>query len=584
MPNTMPKRFATLLLGIGLIVIGALFFVAPEQAFAVQWLMRLWPVALILAGLVRVAGYLIDRHPRSPAGGMMITAIGGVMLSANLLGHNSLILILGKYWFWILLAFIAGRLLKQYTHRIEDGLRPNTFSPGAVAVMILIVAAGLAASFAVKNGQGGFNLRLGDLSVGDYVFGDQISVEDEPPQSFALAPNSRLFINNANGDVEINSAPQSQATARLIKRVRAVSDEEARKIAKNISLQIAPNGVGYQFNIAANGVQQGFGVSIVVTLPQNLLAGVEINNALGVVKLTGLQGDHVIRGCERAEITRNAGGVTVENARGAVELSEIQGSVYLTNMRQAVNLRAINGPISLEVKGGNVSMENSTGPLQLRAADAQIEITEVGNGAPATARVVNIEQARNSRIRLREIKGAVMIKAERSRVEAEEIAGDFKVDSSSDRVRVNRLKGVLWIKSENGAVEVEEVRGLTTIEATNDVMVRNFRGPLSVTTREGSIDLDTSEKLSGDLSVYNDRGRIRVSIPKDSGFRLDANAGEGRVKEQGFDDTEWSREDRSYITGYNITASSPLVSLRSNHGEIQLRSSGLARASHDKDE
>jgi DUF4097 and DUF4098 domain-containing protein YvlB len=584
MPNTMPKRFATLLLGIGLIVIGALFFVAPEQAFAVQWLMRLWPVALILAGLVRVAGYLIDRHPRSPAGGMMITAIGGIMLSANLLGHNSLILILGKYWLWILLAFVAGRLLKQYTHRIEDGLRPNTFSRGAIAVIILIVAAGLAASFAVKNGQSGFNLRLGDLSVGDYVFGDQISVEDEIPQSFALAPNSRLFINNANGDVEINSAPQSQATARLIKRVRAVSDEEARRIAKNISLQIAPNGVGYQFNIAANGVEQGFGVSIVVTLPQNLLAGVEINNALGVVKLTGLQGDHVIRGCERAEITRNAGGVTVESARGAVELSEIQGPVYLTNMRQAVNLRAINGPISLEVKGGNVNMENSTGPLQLRAADAQIEITEVGNGAPATARVVNIEQARNSRIRLREIKGAVMIKAERSRVEAEEIAGDFKVDSSSDRVRVNRLKGVLWIKSENGAVEVEEVRGLTTIEATNDVMVRNFRGPLSVTSREGSIDLDTSEKLSGDLSVYNDRGRIRVSIPKDSGFRLDANAGEGRVKEQGFDDTEWSREDRSYITGYNITASSPLVSLRSNHGEIQLRSSGLARASHDKDE
>src|SRR5215468_7143121 len=189
------KRLGTLLLGIGLIVIGVLFFIAPEQSLAVQWLMLLWPVSLILAGLVRVAGYLIDRHPRSPAGGMMITAIGGILLTANLLGHNSPILILGKYWFWILLAFIAGRLLKQYTHRIEDGLRPNTFSPGAVAVMVLIVGAGLAASFAAKNGQGEFNLRLGDLSVGNYVFGNQISVEDETPQSFSLAPNSQLLIN-----------------------------------------------------------------------------------------------------------------------------------------------------------------------------------------------------------------------------------------------------------------------------------------------------------------------------------------------------------------------------------------------------
>src|SRR5262249_57549710 len=120
------------------------------QAMGLRWLMWLWPVPLILAGLVRVAGYLIDRHPRSPAGGMMIAAIGGILLSANLLGHNSLILILGKYWFWILLAFIARRLLKQYTHRIEDGARPNAFSPVAIVVMILIVGVGLAANFATR--------------------------------------------------------------------------------------------------------------------------------------------------------------------------------------------------------------------------------------------------------------------------------------------------------------------------------------------------------------------------------------------------------------------------------------------------
>jgi hypothetical protein len=577
----MPKRFATLLIGIGLIVIGALFFIAPEQAFAVRWLKDLWPVALILAGLVRVAGYLIDRHPRSPAGGVMIVAIGGILLSANLLNHFSLIPILSKYWFWILLAFIAGRLLKLYTHRIEDGLRPNTFSPGAIVVMILIVGAGAAAYFASKNGRGGFNLPLGSLSVGDYVFGNRISVEDEFPQSFPLAPNSRLFINNANGDIEINTAPQSQATARLIRRILAASDEEARRVAKNISLQIASNGAGHQFNIASTGVEQDFGVSIVITLPQNLPAGVEINNALGVVKLIGLQGAHVIRGCERAEISRNAGGVTVENPRGAVELSEIQGPVQLTNTRQAVNLRAINGPVTLDVKGGDVSLGHSSGPLQLRATDAQIAITEVGNDASATARVVNIEQARNSRIRLKEIKGAVSINAERSRVEAEEITGEFKVDSSSDRVRINRINGVLRIKSKDGAVEVADARGLTTIEATGDVTVRNFRGPLSVTSREGAIDLETSEKLNGNLSVVSDEGRIRVSIPEDSGFRLAADAGSGRVKAKGFDNAEWERKERSYIAGYNISADSPQVSLRTSRGEIQLRSSGLAMASHD---
>ncbi|MCI0660684.1 MAG: hypothetical protein L0220_06395, partial [Acidobacteria bacterium] len=62
------KRIATLLLGIGLIGLGVLFFVAPERVFIVQLLTRFWPLFLVLAGLVRVAGYLIDRHPRSPVG------------------------------------------------------------------------------------------------------------------------------------------------------------------------------------------------------------------------------------------------------------------------------------------------------------------------------------------------------------------------------------------------------------------------------------------------------------------------------------------------------------------------------------
>ncbi len=578
------KRFLTLLVGIGLIAVGALFFIAPEQAFAVRWLTRLWPVALILAGLVRVAGYLIDRHPLSPVGGTMIAATGGILLSANLLGHNSLVLILGRYWFWILLAFVAGRLLKQYAHRVEDGPQPKTFTPGAVVIMILIVGVGLAASFAVKNGQSGFGLRLSDLSVGAHIFGDRISVEDETPQSFSLAPNSRLFINNANGDIEINSAPQAQATARLIRRILAAGEEEARSVAKNISLQIVPYGAGYQFNVASSGVQQEFGVTIVITLPQNWPAGVEINNALGVVKLSGLRGESLIRGCERAVITRNDGGVTVENPRGAVEISETEGPVRLTNARQSVKLRAVNGPIALETKGGDVSLEASSGPLQLRATDAQIFITGVGDGGSATTRVVNIEQARDSRVRLREIKGAVAIKAERSRVQAEEIAGDFTLESSSDRVRVDRVTGVLRIKSRDGAVEVEDAGGPATIEVTNGATVRNFRGPLSVTSRDGKIDLETSEKLDGDLNVFNDRGRIRVSLPQDVAFRLDARASAARVRVEGFEDAEWEHEESSYVAGYNITSSSPLISLRANRGEIQLRSSGLAMASHDKDD
>src|SRR5262249_49074013 len=112
--TTMFKRLGTLLLGIGLIVIGALFFFAPTQAMAVQWLMQLWPVTLILAGLVRVAGYLIDRHPRSPAGGMMIAATGGDLLFAQLPRPQFFVFVFGQKLVLVFLAFLPGPRFDPY--------------------------------------------------------------------------------------------------------------------------------------------------------------------------------------------------------------------------------------------------------------------------------------------------------------------------------------------------------------------------------------------------------------------------------------------------------------------------------------
>jgi DUF4097 and DUF4098 domain-containing protein YvlB len=453
--------------------------------------------------------------------------------------------------------------------------------------MVMIMGIGLMANVAAKKNQALLNIKFGNWSeLGNYVLGNQLSVEDESPQSFTVLPKSRLFINNANGDIEVNAAPQPQATARLVKRIRVLSDEEAREVAKNIHLQIVSNGANYQFKIESNGVQQDFSVSVIVTLPQDLPAGVEINNALGDVKLVGLQGDHTIRNCERAEITRNFGHVTVENPRGQAQFEQIEGAVNLTNARQGVSLRSITGPITLEVKGGDVSLEKSSGPVQLQATNAQIDISGVGvtNSTTVNQRVVQIEHAHNSRIRLQAIKGSVAINANGSRVEAEEVNGDFSIDSSSDRIRVNRINGVLQIKSNNGSVEVEEVNGPTTVEATRDVTIRNFRGPLSVTSRQGMISLATTEKLSADVKASNDRGKIRLSLPEDGGFRLDANTGNGKVKVRGFERIVWSREEKSLATGYNISASAPQVSLHSGSGEIQLQSSGLAMASQDDNE
>ncbi len=576
-----------------MIGLGVLFFLAPEKSYIVQALVRYWPLFLVLAGVVRVTGYLIDRHPRSPVGGIMITAVGGIVLSANLRGEHSFLQIIGNYWFWLLLGLIIGRVLRQYTHRFEDGLRHRAFTPGAIMLMALIVGIGLTANYLARNNQtlNRFDLRVDKIGdVRDYLFGNQLTIEDDPQQNFALQANARLIINNQSGDIEIGASAQSEASARLIKRIRAVSEEKARETAQGIHLRITPDGHNYLLNVDAPGVQQDFATTIMVMLPQSMVAGVEIATALGAVKLTGLRGDHTIRNGERIVITDNTGGVTVENPRGSVELERIRGDIKLSNTYQNVEMREITGSIDLDIRDGSATIERSSGPVEAQINNARIEMKEIGlnqNGNTPTAgnsakHLVNLAKVRNSRIVLTEIKGPVTISGERSRVQAEAIRGDLTVNTSFERVVANRVDGALQIKSEDGLVEVEDAKGAVVIEATRDITVRNFRGPLSASSRLGTINLTSDGKINGDLKAVSDRGQILVSLPHDSGFRLDATSSYGRVRIRGFEQITLSRNDRSTATGYNLTETAPLLSLRSGNGDIQLRSSGLALASRDE--
>lgn len=575
------KRLAALLLGIALIGLGVFLFTAPGGSVAVQWLTKLWPVFLILAGLVRVFGYLIDRHPRSPVGGMMVVAVGGILLSANLRGERSILVLFGQYWFFLLLAFIVGRILRQYAHRIEDGKRVSAFSAGAIFVMVLLVGGGLASNYVVKHREQlhGFEFKLGQLG----FLGSRFDVEDKAPQQFSLAHDSRLLINDFRGDVEISTLAGSAPTARLIHHIRANNQQEADQVASKIQLQIVPAGLNLQFAITANAVANDFTGTLVLTLPPGQIGGVEISNVNGSVKLDGLRGNHAIRNSKELEVKNNSGDVKVENPQGSVELSAIQGNVSVADSRREVSLGEIRGSMSISANGGNIHVGESTGQVKLRAQNAQIEVQSINRDAKFDDKqnLVTVEDTSNSRINLSEIQGNASISAERSRIEAENIAGNLAIKTSSQRVHVNEVGGALKINAENSSIEVEEANGSAEIETTQDVTIQGFRGALTVTTTSGSVNLSTEEKLAGNIKATTERGRIRISLPEDSDFRLDAGSERGHVRARGFDNEEASRKQRQLTLNQGTAATAPSVFLRSVNGDIELQSSGLALASRE---
>jgi DUF4097 and DUF4098 domain-containing protein YvlB len=458
------KRIVTLLLGIGLIGLGMLFFIGQERHFAVEILTQYWPVFLIIAGLVRVTGYLIDRHPRSPLGGMIIMAVGGILLSANLRGEHSIIRIFGHYWFWVLLALIIGRILHQYTHRHEDGPRPAAFSAPAIILMMLIAGSGLAANYLAKKAQNVSPMNLGAAHIGDlrdYVFGRQVAIEDEPPRTFALAADSRLIVDGTNGDVEIAAADQSQASVRIVKRIRALSDDEARGVAHYLQLQIYQDGDDQRIGVSASSeLKQDFSTSILLVLPRNVESDVEVINCSGSVKLTGLKGDHTIRNGRDIEVRDHTGRLRIESPQGMVELKQIHGGIELVDAR-------------------------------------------------------------------------------------------------------------------TGSLTIEDIDGPASIDTRGDVTVRNFHDIINVSTVDGTIRLATNGRIGADIRAINEKGRINLSLPDDTGFRLDAETHRGRVRVGGFNRINLQRSSKSNVLGYNVSSAAPNVILRAKNGDIRVQSADM---------
>ena len=76
MPATRRNNKALVLLSGLLFLAAAALLFSSSRSTLTDWLMRLWPVFLVCAGIVRVMGFAAERKPKSPLGGMLLIILG----------------------------------------------------------------------------------------------------------------------------------------------------------------------------------------------------------------------------------------------------------------------------------------------------------------------------------------------------------------------------------------------------------------------------------------------------------------------------------------------------------------------------
>src|SRR5437016_5313718 len=141
-PGGRTNRRGTLLLGVLLLGVGLVLILAPAGSGIAGWLIQLWPVFLICAGVVRVMGFAVERKPRSPLVGMLLIIIGVLFLAARFQPGLNALQVYGRYWVLLLIVFAGVELVRYYSHRHTEGPPPHVLTPIRVLVVLLIVVTG----------------------------------------------------------------------------------------------------------------------------------------------------------------------------------------------------------------------------------------------------------------------------------------------------------------------------------------------------------------------------------------------------------------------------------------------------------
>jgi hypothetical protein len=343
------KRITKLLIGLLLVVAGAVFILAPigDGVSGRAWnlflsaMMWLWPLFLVCMGIVRVMGFAVERKPRSPIGGTLLIFVGVLFIASRFHSDLNALRIYGRYWLVLLAIFAGVELIRYYSHRHSDGPPPRMFTLGRLIVIGLIVGTGVLSNRVAGSNPSllsalklpGFLSGLRDSVVGEtYRFADPTITLNE------VRPGSLVSINNSFGDIKVVAGSTLRAT--LNKGIRAWNDKDAKEIADQIRLVVTPIPGGITISTNRDEVNQQFTTDIQIEVPTPVV--LSVIGSYSTITASGTRGPLAIRASySKALVSEITGDLKCDLSYSDLTASNIHGD--MTSVPPESSMRSLAG-------------------------------------------------------------------------------------------------------------------------------------------------------------------------------------------------------------------------------------------------
>jgi DUF4097 and DUF4098 domain-containing protein YvlB len=272
----------------------------------------------------------------------------------------------------------------------------------------------------------------------------------------------------------------------------------------------------------------------------------------------------------RPQITVNGQVVNLDaNTRGAGDhwvSSDLdiaiprKASVVLSTRHGDVSIMGRDGNADISSKHGDVSVTDLNGSLTLNLDSSSARVSQISSDV--------VVQGRAKDVSLEDIKGTVRLDGDfMESVKLFRVAKAVSFKTTRTIMDFTRLDGDLNLDS--GDLEATNIVGPVNLRTrSKDIRLNGVSSSVQLKNQNGAVEIEVI-KL-GNLQVENSRGDIRIFLPENSSFQVDAQTRDGEIQSD-FSALKIENGDNRSTANGTVNGGGFRVVLNNDHGTIEIR-------------
>lgn len=447
------------------------------------------------------------RRQRSLFGPLLLIAIGVLFLLRNfgVISGQAFWWWFGRYW-PVLLILLGLVRLAEYAWARQSGNPPPRVGAGAIVFLVFFIMFGLTTTGISRVNWQGVRDDW-DIDVGDdtNVFGGIFGSRYEFSDNFSQ-PVSATQVRI------IDNRGDVKITASADNQIHAIIQKKLRSDSQE----------------AANRLNEA-------THPQLVQQG-----SVAILDLSGGNYQHgefdldlqVPRAIALAVSTRH-GDITLSQRDANVELSTEHGDVNFDQVKGDAAVRLRHGSVRAKDIGGNITLDGSVSDTNISDVRGSVTMSGIYWGDMQLARIAR----------------QVRFNTSRTDLQFNRLDGEFNMQP--DDLRASSITGPFRLQTRSKAVHLDDITGEVHIQNRNATVELRPKSPLAA------------------IDVSNVHGEIKLELPANAGFQLDAQSLGGEINTDFDVKVDNTRRD---ATARGIVGKGgPAITLKGDHGTIEVR-------------